>query len=62
MSHTLKVKVALNLAKQSIAVKIAKGRHYVTSMTGNANFSTPNPTVRVQTEKGIAIRKVVVMR
>ncbi len=45
MAHTLKVKVALNLANQPVSVKIAKARHYVTSMTGNANFATPTPTL-----------------
>lgn len=45
MSHVLKVKVALNLMRQPVRVKIGKGRHYVTSMTGNANFATPNPTL-----------------
>lgn len=45
MAHTTKVKVALNLGNQPVPVKILKGRHYVTSMTGNANFTTPNPTL-----------------
>ena len=45
MSHITKFKIALNLALQSVTVKIAKGRHYVTSMTGNAYFTTPNPTL-----------------
>jgi len=45
MAHILKVKVTLNLSTQPVAVKILKGRHYVTSMTGNANFTTPNPTL-----------------
>jgi len=40
-----KIKVALNLDRQSVPVKIEKGRHYVTSITGNANFTTPNPTL-----------------
>ncbi|HKZ66465.1 MAG TPA: hypothetical protein VJ111_08930 [Chitinophagaceae bacterium] len=45
MSHITKVKVAMNLRKQPVSIKIAKARHYVTSMTGNANFATPNPTL-----------------
>jgi len=45
MAHILKVKVTLNLSTQPVAVKILKGRHYVTSMTGNANFTTPSPTL-----------------
>lgn len=45
MTHITRIKVALNLRRQPVRVKIGKGRHYVTSMTGNANFTTPNPTL-----------------
>jgi len=49
MTHITRVKVALNLAKQSVLVKIAKGRHYVTSMTGNPSFPAPDPALAVVT-------------
>ena len=36
-------KVKLNISRLSISDKIAKCRQIITSMTGNANFPTPNP-------------------
>jgi hypothetical protein len=41
----MKSVVKLGLARLPIAQKITKGRLVVTSMTGNANFTTPNPTL-----------------
>ncbi len=38
-------KVKLNLSKLSIEDKITLGNNIKTSMTGNANFTTPNPTL-----------------
>ena len=38
-------KVKLNLKDLSTLEKIAKARQMVTSMTGNANFTTPHPTL-----------------
>jgi len=49
MAHVKKVKVTLNLGSQSVPVKIAKGRHYVTSMTGNPSFPAPDPALAVVT-------------
>ncbi|MBI4946261.1 MAG: fibronectin type III domain-containing protein [Bacteroidetes bacterium] len=40
-----KVVVVLKLARLSIPKKIEKARFIVTSMTGNANFTTPSPTL-----------------
>lgn len=39
----------MKLGKLSITEKIAKGRFIVTSMTGNANFTTPSPALTVIT-------------
>lgn len=44
-----KVVVVLKLAKLPIPQKIAKARSIVTSMTGNASFTTPSPTLAVIT-------------
>lgn len=41
----MKAKVSLKLSKLSGSEKIEKGRHIVTSMTGNSNFTTPVPTL-----------------
>lgn len=41
----MKKQVALKLSRLSIASKIEKTRFIVTSMTGNANFPTPSPTL-----------------
>ena len=42
----MKAKVSLNLSRLSVAVKIEKGRHIVTSMTNNAGtFVAPKPTL-----------------
>ncbi|OFY87134.1 MAG: hypothetical protein A3F72_16645 [Bacteroidetes bacterium RIFCSPLOWO2_12_FULL_35_15] len=41
----MKAKVSLKLSKLSGSEKIEKGRHMVTSMTGNSNFTTPFPTL-----------------
>jgi hypothetical protein len=38
-------KVSLKLSKLTIPAKIEKGRHIVTSMTGNPSFLTPLPTL-----------------
>ena len=40
-----KVVVVLKLARLSVPHKIEKARFIVTSMTGNAAFATPNPTL-----------------
>jgi hypothetical protein len=42
-----KVVVVLKLAKMPIPQKIAKARFIVTSMTGNASFETPSPTLDI---------------
>lgn len=44
-----KVVVVLKLAKLSVPHKIEKARFIVTSMTGNAAFTTPNPTLAIIT-------------
>lgn len=44
-----KVTVVLRLAKKTIPQKIETGRLIVTSMTGNANFPSPHPTLPVVT-------------
>ncbi len=44
-----KVVVVLKLAKMPIPQKVAKARFIVTSMTGNASFTTPSPTLAVIT-------------
>lgn len=41
----MKAVVALGLSRLSISKKIVKTRFIVTSMTGNANFTTPTPTL-----------------
>ena len=41
----MKTKVNLGLAKTPVPLKIERARHIVTSMTGNANFATPVPTL-----------------
>lgn len=41
----MKKLVSLKLSKQSVPTKIENARHYVTVMTGNANFPTPIPTL-----------------
>jgi hypothetical protein len=48
MSTKVKVKkkvVALMLSKVSVPQLVADARHYVQSMTGNANFPNPSPTL-----------------
>jgi hypothetical protein len=40
-----KKSVALGLSKQSVPQIIASSDHYVTSMTGNAHFPVPTPTL-----------------
>src|SRR5882724_4265276 len=41
----MKSVVRQGLSGMPIAQKITKGRFIVSSMTGNANFATPNPTL-----------------
>jgi hypothetical protein len=41
----MKAVVALGLGRLSISKKIEKARFIVASMTGNANFTTPNPSL-----------------
>lgn len=41
----MKAKVNLGLDKLSNSGLIARSRHFVTSMTGNSNFTTPVPTL-----------------
>lgn len=38
-------KIRLNLARLTVAEKIAKARQIVTQMTGNSHFPTPTPTL-----------------
>lgn len=38
-------KVRLNLSRLSVEQKITQGTNIKTAMTGNANFTTPNPTL-----------------
>ena len=40
-----KVKVALNMTKLSVPDKINRARFIVNCLTGNSNFTTPNPTL-----------------
>src|ERR1035438_1144543 len=44
-----KTVVVLGLAGLSIPKKVEKARFIVTSMTGNANFNTPNPALAIIT-------------
>ncbi|MBL0310227.1 MAG: hypothetical protein IPP77_11280 [Bacteroidetes bacterium] len=39
------VLIALKLAKKTLLEKIALGRHIVTSLMGNSNYPSPNPTL-----------------
>lgn len=41
----MKKLVSLKLSKLSVPTKIENGRHYVSTMTGNPNFTTPTPTL-----------------
>ena len=41
----MKARISLGLSKLSVPEKIEKARHIVTAMTGNANFTTPLPTL-----------------
>src|SRR3989344_8237196 len=43
----MKKLVSLKLSKQTVPAKIENARHYVTLMTGNANFATPVPSLSV---------------
>ena len=47
--------MVLKLARLSIPKKIEKARFIVTSMTGNANFTTPNPALTVITADANAL-------
>ena len=46
-----KKKAVLNLTKLAIAAKIAKCREIVTKLTGNPDFTMPNPSLAILTAK-----------
>jgi hypothetical protein len=45
MTHVKRVKVTLSLDRISIPLKIEKNKHYISSMSGNAYFATPHPSL-----------------
>jgi hypothetical protein len=51
----MKLKVSLGLADMTTSEKIEAARQFVTSMTGNANFTTPFPSLTTVTNAANAL-------